>query len=80
MIIQVAKIIKADIAKKKHNVSTNSSLKKDTMNENSSDTMPLLLSQISPKLKDCLVALLINHMVANVAVNTFSMLQLALVY
>ena len=80
MIIKVAKIIKADIAKKKHNVSTYSPLKKDTMNENSSDTMPLLLSQISPKLKDCLVALLINHMVANVAANTFSMLQLALVY
>ena len=37
-----------------------------------------LLSQISPKLKDSLVALSINHVVTSIAANTFSMLQLAL--
>ena len=39
MIIKVAKMIKADIAKKKHNASTYSSLKKDTLNKSSSDTL-----------------------------------------
>ena len=78
MFIKVAKMIKADITKKKHNNLTYSSLKKDKLNENSSDTLFFLLSQISPKLKDSLVALLINHMVTSVAANTFSMFQLAL--
>ena len=36
-IIKVTKMIKSDIAKRKHNVSTYSSLKKDTLNTNSSD-------------------------------------------
>ena len=79
VIIKVVKIIKADIAKKKHKFSTYSSLKKDTLNENSSDTLSYLLSQISPKLKDSLVTILINHMVTSAAANTFSMLQMALV-
>ena len=78
MIIKVAKMIKADIEKKKHNVSIYSSLKKDTLNKNSSDALSFLLSQISPKFKDSLVALLMNHMVTSIAANTFSMLQLAL--
>ena len=68
IIIKVAKMIKADIAKKKQNISTYSSLKKDTPNEYSSRTLSFMLSQIFAKLKDSLVALL----------NTFSMLQLAL--
>lgn len=54
MIIKVAKMIKADIAKKQHNVSTHSFLKKYTLYENSSKTLSFLLSQISPKLKDSL--------------------------
>ena len=41
-------------------------------------TLSFLLSQISTKLKDSLVALMINHMVTSVAANTFSMLQLQL--
>ena len=39
MIIKVAKMIKADIAQKKHNVLTYSSLKKDTLNKNLSNTL-----------------------------------------
>ena len=78
MIIKVAKMIKTDIAKTKHNVSTYSSLKQDTLNKNSGDTLSFLLSQISPKLKYSLVVLLINNIVTSVAGNTFSMLQLAL--
>ena len=73
MIIKVAKMTKADIAKKKHNVSTYSSSKKDTLNENSVDTFSFLLSQISPKFKDSLVGLLINQMVTSAAANTFCM-------
>ena len=38
MMIKVAKMIKADIAKKNHNVSPYSSLKKGTLNENSRDS------------------------------------------
>ena len=48
------------------------------MNGNSSDTISFLLSEIFPKLKNSLVALLINHMIKNVAANTFSILQLTL--
>ena len=65
MIIKVVKKIKADIAKKKHNASTYASLKKDTLNKSSSDTLSFMLSQISPKLKDSLVALLIRFFLRN---------------
>ena len=79
MIIKVPKMIEVDIAKKKHNVLTYSSFKKEALNENSSDNLSFLLSQISTKLQDSLVAMLINHMVTSVPANTFSVWQLALV-
>ena len=79
MIIKIAKLIKAETAKKKHIVSTYFSLKKDTnLNENSSKPLSFLLFQISPKLKYSLVALLIKDMATSVAENTFSTLQLSL--
>ena len=39
MIIKLAKTVEAEITSKKHNVSTYLSLKKGTLNENSSDTL-----------------------------------------
>lgn len=79
MIIKIAKLIKAETAKKKRIVSTYFSLKKDTnLNENSSKPLSFLLFQISPKLKYSLVALLIKDMATSVAENTFSTLQLSL--
>ena len=44
MIIKLAKTVKAKITRKKHNVSTYLSLKKDTLNETSSDTLSFFLS------------------------------------
>ena len=70
--IKVAKIIKAHIAKKTYNVSTYSSLNTDTLNENTSNIFSFSLSQISPKLKDGLVAQLINHMVIQVMADNFN--------
>ena len=78
MINKVAKMIKADIAKIKHNTSTYSSLNKDTLYENSSVTLSCLLSEISPKLRGSLAGILINHIVTSVTSGNFSMLQLAL--
>ena len=78
MINKVTKMIKADIAKIKHNTSTYSSLNKDTLYENSSVTLSCLLSEISPKLRGSLAGIMINHIVTSVTSDNFSMLQLAL--